>query len=135
LKRALLPVHMADDNAHREPEVVLFLFGFTRKRGAGLQVIGLQPHRETLIDFAVEPPAGHQRPARADFGYQGTSSHRSRHAARALMPVQEFAKRRPAFVLAAGKLKAKKKVVLARRHIERGRRRRLVELTAWKRRR
>src|SRR5208282_2959996 len=45
LKRAPLLVHIAENNAHREPEVVLLLLAGNRKSGSGLQVIGLEPHR------------------------------------------------------------------------------------------
>src|ERR1017187_9164261 len=131
LERALLLVHIAENKAHREPEVVLLLFAETRKRGAGLQVIGLESHCETPTDLAVEAGARHYRPASADFRDE-RSRLRGRHAACALVPVQQFGKRRPASILAAEQLHAEKKVVLSRRPFEGGIRGGFVELTRWK---
>jgi len=58
-----------------------------------------------------------------------TRNQRRGHAAHALMPVEEFGDRGPALILAAGELRAKKKVILSRGRVEGGIRRRLVDLS------
>src|SRR5258708_27431970 len=132
LERALLLVHTADDNAHRDPEVVLLLLAEKGEPGPGLQVVGLEPQCETWTDFVIEAATGHQRPAGADFRFSNTF--RGSLAADTLMSVHKLAKWGPIFILAAGKIVAPKKVLLPRRRIECGSRR--TKLTAsrkWRR--
>src|SRR5258708_12309949 len=121
LERALLLVHTADDNAHRDPEVVLLLLAEKGEPGAGLQVVGLEPQCETRTDFVVEAATSHQRPAGTDFRFSNAFS--GSLAAHTLMSEHKLAKRSPAFILAAGKLRAAKNVLLPRRRIEFGARR------------
>src|SRR5258708_29472394 len=118
LERALLLVHTADDNAHRDPEVVLLLLAEKGEPGAGLQVVGLEPQCETRTDFVVEAATSHQRPAGTDFRFGNAFS--GSFAADTLMSEHKLAKRSPAFILAAGKMRAQKKVLLPRPRIECG---------------
>src|SRR5260221_10072715 len=116
LERALLLVHTADDNAHRDPEVVLLLLAEKGEPGAGLQVVGLEPQCETRTDFVVEAATSHQRPAGTDFRFSNAFS--GSFAADTLMSEHKLAKRSPAFILAAGKIRARKNIVLPRRRHE-----------------
>src|SRR5208282_1270576 len=111
-------VNVADDDAQREAEVILFLLGLKRKRGPCLQIIGLEPQCEPLIDFAVNAAAGQQRPTSADFREPLPLGRCL--APRTLMSVHQLTNRRPAFPFAAGKLRTKKKVVLSSRGVEGG---------------
>src|SRR5260221_2802015 len=118
LERALLLVHTADDNAKRDPAVVLLLLAEKGEPGAGLQVVGLEPQCETRTDFVVEAATSHQRPAGTDFRFSNAFS--GSFAADTLMSEHKLAKRSPAFILAAGKMRAQKKVLLPRRRLESG---------------
>src|ERR1700675_4845597 len=116
LQRSLPLVHAPDDDAHRKAEVVLIFLAEKGKRGAGPQVVGLEPQCEARIDFEVEAATSHQRPTGTDFRFGNAFG--GSLAADTLMSVQELAKRRPAFILATGKLRAEKNVVLPRRRVE-----------------
>src|SRR5258708_39242743 len=100
LERALLLMHTADDNAHRDPEVVLLLLAEKGEPGAGLQVVGLEPECETRTDFVVEAATSHQRRAGTDFRFSNAVS--GSVAADTLMSEPQVAKPSPAVRLAAG---------------------------------
>src|SRR5258708_39278107 len=121
LERALLLVHTADDNAHRDPEVVLLLLAEKGEPGPGLQVVGLEPQCETWTDFVIEAATGHQRPAGADFRFSNTF--RGSLAADTLMSVHKLAKWGPIFILAAGKIRRRKNMCPLRPRLERRTRR------------
>src|SRR6266404_2129759 len=116
LERALLFVHTADDNSHREAEVVLRFLAEKRERGAGPQIVGLEAQCEARIDLEVEAAPSHKRPAGTDFRFRNAFS--GSLAADTLMSVQELAKRGPMFILATGELRAEKNVVFSRRRVE-----------------